>query len=720
MTPPSAPALELPLASPPAAPPTTCTRCRTVVVADDELFCPACREPLATSLFAVDAGASAAPPAAPPAAAVVDRRAAAADFAPPLSSGLELALPTRCRVCGGALADDAAQRRGTCVLHAHLTGADARPTATLAVGTTTEREDARRPPGTGVLGSLAGFGVVICLGVAASRFLGAEPAPAPPATATAEHGGDAAGMATGVAGGGGLTPAEATARVDELLGGGAARKLGAASARPPTTPQGLAERTSDDEVAAEVEQLIAQSGHPTAPDLGAYEAILDGTDDGAPAATARGWAAVGQLDDDRARDVAEQKLDALVKAHPGDAAVALARAEVHVDDYPDAALAAAAAAAAVGGPGGAPDAARLRGVALAHKGEIEGAVAALTDAASDDPRAARTLLVLQSARGRCADVEAASAKLAADRGGQALVDHARLLASCRAGLDDARALVEAAAALPATTAAERAALQAVLAEAALARGDADLAAHACAALGDDGASPDLARARARCALAVGAAPPPAAAAAKGATTTMTLLTTYGVRDGKTAPWGRTGAQLRLVGALHDARPAGDALADVVEALWSPLTATGRVPPLGARELDALVDRFVPAARRTWARAIGRGLGGDVDEGLRMLGDGDAPDAALLRAMLLVAAGRLDDAKAALPTGPLAAGVVGRAVTALSPSSSPTTLRALAADPRVGPRVYRALVERKAATAADEVVARRFALHPDVIAARGAR
>jgi hypothetical protein len=635
------------------------------------------------------------------------------------------------------------RRRGTCVLHAHLTGAQARRLPVPGPANGQERkddDDDDGPPDTTPKGAVVALLLVGAVGIGGIWWLGSD-APIPglrdgptatatdagaPATAADGPAGAAGGSSPGVDGTGppggmrrGLTPAEATARVDELLGGGAAGRLKAASEKTPATPVALASRTNDDEVSAEVEALIAQSGHPVAPDLGEYEAVLDGADDGAPGPAARGWAAMGHLEDDRARQVAEQKLDALAQAHPDDIDVAVARAEVHVDDDPDAALAAAARAR------NPVDAARLRGQAFAQKGDVDSAVAALSATADSDPRATRALLSLQAPRGRCADVEAASARLASERGGQAVVDHVRLLASCRPALDDATALVDATVALPGTSEAERAALHAALAEAGLTRGATDVVERSCDRLGGVSPSPDVARARARCALARGEAPPPTASTStpstQGTSTATTLLSAYGVRDARTAPWGRAAAQLRFVGALHDGRPTGEALADVVEALWSPVTAAGRVPPLGPREADSLVRQWVPEARRPLALALALALAGDIDGGLAALGDAGDADTALVRAALRLGGGRAEEAKKALPkAGPATTGIVARAVTALQPSSTPAALRSLLADARVGPRAYRALVERGASTAADAAVARRFALHPDVIAADGAR
>jgi hypothetical protein len=682
----------------------------------DALFCPACREPMATSLFSLDAVAPA-PPAAPVADGV-DRRAAAAPApSSPASSGLELALPSRCRVCGAPLSDEAMQRRGTCVLHAHRTGEHARPmTATSAAPSADDGED-EKPPGTGPLGSLVGLLVVVAIGAGGWWWLqGDTDAPVVGDVAVVA---DVADVADGTSGGGpagrtktgGISPAEASGRVDELLGGGAAGRIGAASSRPPSSPSTLAANGNDDEVSAEVEQLIAQSGHPTAPDLGEYEAILDGTADGAPGPTARGWAAMGQLNDDDARATARTKLDALAARLPSDPTVAAARAEIHVDDDPDGALVAAAKTNNV------DDAARLRGKAFAVQGDVDGAVAALSATADRDPRATRALVALQAPRGRCADVEAASAKLAATRGGQAVVDHVRLLAACRPNLDAAVALEGAVVRLPATSDAERAALRATLAEAALSRGANDVADRACADLGTGAAaSPDVARARRRCLLVRPGADAALDAVVSSKPTSTALLRAFGVNDARTAPWGRAGAQLRFLGALHDGAAVSAALVDVVQALWSPSSSLSRVPPFGPRELDALVAALVPAPRRAVALAVTRGLGGDVDGGVGLLAAVRDVDAASARAALLVAAGRLADARAALPPA-LSGNVVGRAVTALS-SSSPVALRALLTDPNVGPRAYRALVERGATTAADAAVARRYALHPDVVAANG--
>jgi hypothetical protein len=671
----------------------------------DALFCPACREPMATSLFSVDAVAPAAPPVLAPRAA--DRRAAAAPApSSPASSGLELALPSRCRVCGAPLSDEAVQRRGTCVLHAHRTGEGARPmTATTAAPSADDGDD-EKPPGTGPLGSLVGLLVVVAIGAGGWWWLQGDTDA--PVVADVASGGSAAGPTMT----GGILPVEASGRVDELLGGGAAGRIGAASSRPPSSPSTLAANGNDDEVSAEVEQLIAQSGHPTAPDLGEYEAILDGTADGAPGPTARGWAAMGQLDDDDARATARMKLEALAAQLPTDPAVAAARAEVHVDDDPDGALVAAAKTTNV------EDAARLRGKAFASQGDVDGAVAALAATADRDPRATRALVSLQAPRGRCADVEAASAKLAATRGGQAVVDHVRLLSACRPGLEPAIALVDAVARLPATTDAERTALGATLAEAALSRGANDVADRACADLGTGvAASPDVARARRRCLLVrPGAADAALEAVSSSKPTSTALLRSFGVNDARTAPWGRAGAQLRFLGALHDGAAVPAALVDVVQALWSPSSSLSRVPPFGPRERDALVAALVPAPRRAVALAVTRGLGGDVDGGLGLLGAGRDVDAASARAALLVAAGRITEARAALPPA-LSGNVIGRAVTALS-SSSPSALRGLLTDPHVGPRAYRALVERGATTAADTAVARRYALHPDVVAANG--
>ena len=688
-----------------------CTHCQTLVAAD-ALFCPACREPMATSLFSLDAIAP--PTKTPPGPAAVDRRTTHDAGAPPSSSsssGLELALPTRCRVCGGTLGDEAMQRRGTCVLHAHLSAADARPMTTTTPAPPARDDgddDGERPPNTSPVGALASVVVVVALGLGAWWWLAHDDA------------GDV------VVDGAGATAATAAAttqggdRVDEQLGRGAAAQIADASVHPPSSPAALAARSDDDAVSAEVEQLIAQSGHPMAPDLGEYEAVLDGTADNAPGPTARGWAAVGQLDDDDARATAQRKLDALAAAHPADVTVAIARAEAHVADDPDGALVAAAKTTDVA------DAARLRGRAFAQQGDVDGAVAALAATADRDPRATRALVAVQAPRGRCADVVAASAKLAAARGGQAVVDHVRLLGACRPTLDEARALVDAVVHLPATTGAERAALQGALAEAALSRDVDDVADRACADV--DAAttpSPDVARARLRCSLVRAGAstitlPGALASPPPSSTSSTALLRQFGIHDAQTAPWGRAGAQLRLVGALHDGAAVPATLVEVVEALWSPPASTARVPPLGTRERDALIASLVPAARRGVASALARGLAGDVDGALTALGGAHDVDADAARAVLLVAAGRFDEARKASPTK-LASTVVGRAVTALSTSSTSSTtsaLRALLGDPHVGPRVYRALVERGAATPADAALARRFALHPDVIAGNG--